>query len=107
MDLRSGRVDEELSQRLVDVLGDVARYGKPGSLTLTLNIVPDIADNAIHVTAAIRGKKPEPPQGATMFYLDRNKNPVREDPNQMSFDDITQPSPEETKTNKEKQNGGN
>lgn len=82
-----GRTHDELGVALRDVAAAVKDTGKPGRLTLTIEIRPSKAEGAVTVTDKISTKIPALERPASIFYLDDADNLVRNDPHQTSIFD--------------------
>lgn len=85
-----GRSEQELSERLSELVAAVQETGKPGSITYTLTIKPEPkADQAMVVSDSIKVKVPELARPASIFFADDSHRLVRTDPRQLSFDSLT------------------
>ena len=96
----SGRTDEELSREFHTLLDAVRAHGKKGSLTITIVVDPpangvDSAPMPIGVESAVKAPKPTPVK--SLYFLDDDGQPVREDPRQMQIDFRTAPTTTEFK----------
>ncbi|MFF8409021.1 hypothetical protein [Streptomyces omiyaensis] len=85
----SGRTDEELSREFHALLDAVRAHGKKGSMTITIVIDPpangvDSAPMPIGVESAVKAPKPTPVK--SLYFLDDDGQPVREDPRQLAMD---------------------
>lgn len=85
----NGRTAEELSTEFHQLLEAVRAHGKKGSLTITIIVEPpasgvDSAPMPIGVESAVKAPKPTAPK--SLYFLDNDGNPVREDPRQMQID---------------------
>lgn len=85
----NGRTVEEISTEFHDLLEAVRAHGKKGSLTITLVVEPPAngVDNAplpIGIESAVKAPKASAPK--SLYFLDNDGNPVREDPRQLPFD---------------------
>ncbi|GHA95226.1 hypothetical protein GCM10010330_56720 [Streptomyces tendae] len=83
----NGRTDEELSTEFHTLLDAVRAHGKKGELTIKIVVEPpangvDSAPLPIGVESTI--KAPKPTQPKSLYFLDDEGLPVREDPRQMS-----------------------
>jgi hypothetical protein len=83
----NGRTDEELSAEFHQLLDAVRTHGKKGQMTITIVVEPpangvDSAPLPIGVESAIKAPKPTPVK--SLYFLDADGQPVREDPRQMS-----------------------
>lgn len=85
----NGRTAEELSAEFHDLLEAVRTHGKKGSMTITVVVEPpangvDSAPMPIGVESAVKAPKPTPVK--SLYFLDDDGNPVREDPRQMAIE---------------------
>ncbi|MYT24601.1 hypothetical protein GTW69_30710 [Streptomyces sp. SID7760] len=85
----NGRTAEELGIEFHQLLEAVRAHGKKGSLTITIVVEPpangvDSAPMPIGVESAVKAPKPTPVK--SLYFLDNDGNPVREDPRQMQID---------------------
>jgi hypothetical protein len=64
-----------------DVLAEVISTEKPGSVTLTLKVVP-VGDLQVAISGDVTQRLPKPPAPASHFYVDHAGNPSRQDPYQ-------------------------
>jgi hypothetical protein len=91
----NGRTAEELSGEFHDLLDAVKTHGKKGQMTITIVVEPpangvDSAPMPIGVESAVKAPKPTPVK--SLYFLDDEGNPVREDPRQMAIDFRTAPA---------------
>jgi hypothetical protein len=83
-ELRRGQALHEAGEALQQLVKAVEETGKPGSLTLTIKLVPDAKyETAVGVSDDLSVKLPKPSKGASLFYMDGSHNLVRHDPAQM------------------------
>ncbi|MEU8760693.1 hypothetical protein [Streptomyces sp. NPDC048659] len=85
----SGRTDEELSREFHQLLDAVRAHGKKGQMTITIVVEPpangvDSAPMPIGVESAV--KAPKPTAVRSLYFLDSDGLPVREDPRQLAMD---------------------
>jgi hypothetical protein len=85
----NGRTAEEISTEFHQLLDAVRAHGKKGQLVITLVVEPPAngVDNAplpIGIESAVKAPKPTPVK--SLYFLDSDGNPVREDPRQLPFD---------------------
>lgn len=85
----NGRTSEEISAEFHELLEAVRAHGKKGQLTITITVEPpangvDAAPLPIGVESAVKAPKPTAPK--SLYFLDGDGNPVREDPRQLPFD---------------------
>ncbi len=80
-DLPGGRTVDELSEQLAAVVLAVAKANKKGSLTLTLEILPN-ADNMVVIRDQIKTKVPLLDRGTAHFYFDEEGSLLKDNPKQ-------------------------
>ena len=80
-DLSEGATNSELSEALWDLVQRVQDTGKAGSLTLTLAVGFD-GNGRVQIKDEVKTKLPEFNRPTTAFFIDRDGNPSRRDPNQ-------------------------
>lgn len=81
--IRGGKTQEELSEKLNKLVQDCRNTGKKGELTLTVQIRPDKGDSGQYfVTPSIKTKSPEFAPGETIFWGTPEGNLQRTDPAQ-------------------------
>ncbi|CAM5591447.1 hypothetical protein [Streptomyces purpurascens] len=83
----NGRTDDELSTEFHTLLDAVRTHGKKGSMTITIVVDPpangvDSAPMPIGVESAVKAPKPTPVK--SLYFLDDEGQPVRDDPRQMA-----------------------
>ncbi|WP_406338228.1 hypothetical protein OG987_13245 [Streptomyces sp. NBC_01620] len=91
----NGRTEEELSGEFHTLLEAVRAHGKKGSLTITIIVEPpangvESAPLPIGVESAVKAPKPTPVK--SLYFLDNDGLPVREDPRQIAFNFRTAPT---------------
>lgn len=91
----NGRTEEELSTEFHTLLDAVRAHGKKGQMTITIVVEPpangvESAPLPIGVESAIKAPKPTPVK--SLYFLDDEGLPVREDPRQMAIDFRTAPA---------------
>jgi hypothetical protein len=84
-----GRTAELLSAEFHELLDAVKVHGKKGQLVITLVVDPpangvDSAPLPIGVESAL--KAPKPSATKSLYFLDNDGNPVRDDPRQTALD---------------------
>ncbi len=85
----NGRTDEDISRDFHQLLDAVRAHGKKGSMTITIIVDPpangvDSAPMPIGVESAVKAPKPTPVK--SLYFLDDDGQPVREDPRQLAMD---------------------
>lgn len=83
----NGRTDEELSTEFHTLLDAVRAHGKKGSMTITIVVDPpangvESAPLPIGVESAVKAPKQTPVK--SLYFLNDDGMPVREDPRQMT-----------------------
>jgi hypothetical protein len=91
----NGRTDEELSAEFHTLLDAVRAHGKKGQMTITIVVDPpangvDSAPMPIGVESTVKAPKPTPVK--SLYFLDDDGQPVREDPRQMAIEFRTAPA---------------
>lgn len=99
-DLDDGRVHEQLTRQLRDVVSSCREAQAAGSLTLTLNVRPD--GRQFVVTAKVTPKIPVAKPGLTMFFADDEGALVKADPKQIELRNVTNRAPAPLRTVAEK-----
>lgn len=88
-DLRRGRVNSELTEATHELINACVDTGKKGSITLTLTFEPDKDDEGrFRVTDAITTKTPRRNVKPSLFFITRENNLTRTDPNQEAFEGL-------------------
>jgi hypothetical protein len=83
----NGRTEEELSAEFHTLLDAVRAHGKKGQMTITIVVEPpangvESAPLPIGVESAVKAPKPTPVK--SLYFLNDDGQPVREDPRQMT-----------------------
>lgn len=83
----NGRTDEELSTEFHQLLDAVRAHGKKGQMTITIVVDPpangvESAPMPIGVESTVKAPKPTPVK--SLYFLNDDGQPVREDPRQMA-----------------------
>lgn len=96
----NGRTEEELSSEFHTLLEAVRAHGKKGQLVITIVVEPpangvESAPLPIGVESAVKAPKPTPVK--SLYFLDNDGLPVREDPRQLAMDFRTAPANTEYK----------
>lgn len=91
----NGRTAETLSAEFHELLEAVRAHGKKGELRITVVVEPpangvDSAPLPIGIESAMKAPKPTPVK--SLYFLDGDGNPVREDPRQIAIDFRTAPT---------------
>lgn len=85
----NGRTEEELSTEFHTLLDAVRAHGKKGQMTITIVVEPpangvDSAPLPIGVESAVKAPKPTPVK--SLYFLDDEGLPVKDDPRQMQIE---------------------
>jgi hypothetical protein len=81
MEMRNGRVAEQLTDAWGDLIAAVQCTGKPGSMTVVFSVKPS-GDNGMEIVTKVTAKEPKPETGASFFYVDLEGNLTRADTRQ-------------------------
>lgn len=91
-ELRRGKVQNELSEALHELLSACQDTGKKGELVLRIIVDPkkvgDHETPRVEISDQITVKRPRRSVMPSTFYLTDDANPVRRDPNQESFESL-------------------
>lgn len=85
--LRFGSLHEELTEALGELTAQCVNTGKAGELHLTLKLKPGKAGQ-VEVIDDIKVKAPKPERGSSIMFSTAEGNLQREDPRQMSFEQL-------------------
>jgi hypothetical protein len=83
--LRRGRTHREMSEHMQDLTAAVIETGKPGTLTLTIKVVPTKDPRVVEVADKVTLKAPEQ-RAASLFYVTDDHQLSRTDPEQAELD---------------------
>lgn len=93
LETNKGRTHTELSLGLQELVAEVLRTGKPGSISLVVSVKPTAGmENAVNVTDQIVRKVPRGERATSMFFVTEDHELVRHNPNQPSIFDTHQGS---------------
>ena len=94
-DQAGGTSHEELSEGLRDLVVKVTDTGKKGTLTyvVTVEPMPKVNGNALRVSDEIKLKLPEFDREVSLFFADDDRNLVRTDPRQLTFESLREVPP--------------
>lgn len=82
-EINGGRLIDELTQELTDVIAAVRRSGKSGAISLTLKLKPRGETNEqIELVPTVKGTKPEASRPISIFFVNRDNGLQRDDPTQ-------------------------
>lgn len=84
----NGRTSDAISAEFHQLLDAVREHGKKGQLTITLVVDPpangvESAPLPIGVESTVKAPKAQQPK--SLYFLDADGNPVRDDPRQMAI----------------------
>lgn len=82
--LRGGAAQDELNDKVQEVVEAAKEHRRAGSISLTLKISPN--GDTVLVKDEIKAKVPEADRPSTMFFTDEHGNLLRRNPNQPEFD---------------------
>jgi hypothetical protein len=83
-----GRTERELSEAMQKLVTAVEETGKPGTLTLRIDIKPQAnTDGVVTVTDRVTVKAPQLERPNSIFFITKNAGLSRSDPNQRSIFD--------------------
>lgn len=80
-ELAGGKVYEDLTTQLGEVVTAVLETGKVGDLSLKLSIKPN-GEGSVRVLADVKHKVPTPAIGETLFFATTTGSLIRNDPRQ-------------------------
>lgn len=85
---RNGATHDEISQQFHDLIAAVAQHGKKGELVIRWVVEPskqtEGSPMAIAASTSVKAPREEPRKA--LFFLDDDGNPVRDNPNQLTFE---------------------
>lgn len=82
-EINGGRLVEELTNELTEVVEAVKASGKAGKIALTITLKPRGSANAqLEVIPSVRGTKPERERPLSIFYINQDMGLQRNDPQQ-------------------------
>jgi hypothetical protein len=85
-DLGKGHVSDEMSVMLNELVQAVRDYGRKGTLTLTVDVMPVKGNTEmLAVAAQVTSKPPKSDPVSAIFYATSEGNLVRDDPRQMDL----------------------
>lgn len=85
--LRSGEANQKASEKLADVAAAVARTGKAGSLTITLNVKP-AGEGRVMISDNSKTSTPELPTQDSLYFVTKAGDLSRKDPYQTRLADL-------------------
>jgi hypothetical protein len=89
-ELQRGKVHDEMSVALRDLVNKCKETGKGGTISIAFKLTPAKGDgDMLLVTDDIKVSAPKPERKPSYFWADDNGNLSRDNPNQLSFDSLT------------------
>lgn len=76
---RRGDLDDEIGQKLAEVVSAVHMLNKPGSVTIRLNVEP--SGRTVVLTDHVTAKVPEPSRDSAIYFATPLGELTRDDPN--------------------------
>ncbi|SKM82331.1 Uncharacterised protein [Mycobacteroides abscessus subsp. massiliense] len=87
-ELNKGRVHEELTQGLHDVVEAVKATGKSGTLTLKLKVAEQKNTVMLTIEDDVVVNPPKASRQTSLWFVDKDGNVSRSDPSQLDFSSI-------------------
>lgn len=87
--LAKGTLDAELTETLAELVRDINLHGKKGSLTLKLDLKPEVAGGEVRVIAILPSVSvtvPQPQRIASHLWPTFDGDLLRQDPDQPELD---------------------
>lgn len=92
--LGRGRAQHRIAEKFHALNRAVLDTGKAGKLTITLTVKRSETGDGLVTDVAIRSTLPEHDLPAAVYWLDRDGNPTRDDPDQLPLGGLTEvPAP--------------
>ncbi|MBF6459831.1 hypothetical protein IU433_12365 [Nocardia puris] len=89
VELRRGRVAVELTEALHELIAQVKDTGKPGSLSLVIKVSKQKkTEGMLVIDDNVITKMPPRDRDSSLWFVDHDGNPTRQDPNQLEFQGI-------------------
>lgn len=89
--LRDGQTLLELHLAVQKIVGDVLAVGKPGHVTLKIQVAPTKAPGTLLITDEVVVKEPKADREVTVLYADKDHTLSRRDPRQPKLDGLEKP----------------
>lgn len=80
--IRHGACEDELAEKLGELVRAVNETGRQGTLTLQLKVKQMRGNSALEITDVIKTSVPEPEKESSLFFSDDEGNLLRDDPRQ-------------------------
>ncbi|TDZ94758.1 hypothetical protein [Mycobacteroides salmoniphilum] len=100
-ELQKGRVHDELSEGLREVVAAVRATGKAGSLTLKLSVSEQANTSMLVIKDDVNVKAPQADRQVSLWFVDREGNVTRTDPAQLQFESMKSVAESTTNIRKE------
>lgn len=89
-----GRTHDELSEGMRDLIQKVKDTGRKGSVTLKITVEPmEKDDRMVVVSDSLKLRLPEHDRPAAVWFVDRDGNLARNDPDQLAFESLKKVPP--------------
>ena len=89
-----GRTHDELSEGMRDLIQKVKDTGRKGSVTLKITAEPMKKDDRMVVVSdSLKLRLPEHDRPAAVWFVDRDGNLARNDPDQLAFESLKEVPP--------------
>lgn len=103
--LKAGEVNDELTEKLQKLVGEVTEHNMKGKIKLELSIVPN-KKGTVFIYDDITVSPPKPSRGGAVYFNDKRNNLIREDPRQKTvFQQIEEMESQEALKNMSQQTG--
>lgn len=83
--MSKGSLDSELTEELAELVKSISLHRKKGSITLTLNIKPEVVQGEVTnvtITPEVKSKRPSPTRLSARMYPTYEGDLLRNDPDQ-------------------------
>lgn len=84
-ELDKGRVHTELSEKLHELIAAAQGTGKGGQIVFTVAVTPDPKTDMLRFATKVAAKMPAAQRAESLFFVDRDGNPTRQDPHQLAL----------------------
>ena len=87
--MAKGTLDAELTSELTKLVKSINDHGKKGSITLTLNLKPEVVNGEvtmINITPDVKTSKPQPQRMSSRMWPTYDGDLLRNDPDQAELD---------------------
>ncbi|MGW5514645.1 hypothetical protein [Nocardia africana] len=93
-ELRGGAVHDELTEALHNLIAAVESTRKKGKVTFSIELAYEKGTQTLAVKDVVVAAIPKPDRAKTLWFVDREGNLTRNDPNQLQFSGIKIVTPE-------------